>query len=346
MSKKILILGAGRMGSIIASELSKDYEISIADIKMPSQELWEQGVRFIKADLDSYDKIKEIVKDFDLVVGALPAAISLRTMYAVIESGKSMVDVSYMTENPLSWNDFAVKMKSTVLVDTGLAPGLTNLVVGKILNEDRNIVSGKLMVGGVAKNKNMPYGYRLTWSPQDLLEEYTRKARYINNKTIVESEALSNLEEVFIPEIGLMEAFLTDGLRTLLYLDNVENLIEKTLRWPGHIKSIKPLIESDTFLEEMQSKCNKGKDLSVFYCEINNKVFRAIIKPDKELTSMQKSTALTVVCFVKLFLEASDLQYGVFAPEHIGMNEDYYNFIIKNLSKYNVNIIEEQKRNF
>jgi saccharopine dehydrogenase-like NADP-dependent oxidoreductase len=71
------------------------------------------------------------------------------------------------------------------------------------------------MVGGLAKNP-LPLGYDITGSPESP-DEYTRKAGIVRKGQTVEVEALNGVQEVEFPGVEKLEAFYTDGLRTLLH---------------------------------------------------------------------------------------------------------------------------------
>ena len=344
MDKRILILGgSGRMGQILARELSKDYLVTIADIRMPDTTTFDEDIQIVKADLENYNRIRDLIDDYNLVVGCLPADISYRIAFACADVGKHLVDLSYMPESPNSLDNIAKASKSTIIVDAGLAPGLTNLIAGRVWADEGYIHNGKLMVGGMAADKNAPYGYRLTWSPKDLLAEYTRPAHYINQGLILTMPALSGVEEIHIPGVGVLEAFLTDGLRSLLTMQDVDCLAEKTLRWPGHIKAAKELMEKGTFIEEMQENCSEGDDIVVFHCNLDDRKFTMIEHNKDGLTAMQRTTALTCATFTRLLSECGSLPYGVLTPEEIGRDVGLYNFMIETLkSDFGIEIIEEK----
>jgi len=342
MTEKILILGgSGRMGQIIVQELSEDYIVTSADLKLPTTDTLESNTRFTKADLSDYNVIKDLIQQHDMIVGCLPAEASFMAATAAIECKKDMVDLSYMKENPFLLNNKARVADVTVLVDVGVAPGLTNLIAGKVLAEQGHITSGKLMVGGMAADRNRPYGYRLTWSPSDLLAEYTRVARYLDNGRVAGLPALSGVEEVIVPGVGVLEAFMTDGLRTLLKLEKTQHLVEKTMRWPGHVNQVLPLLENGTFIEEIQEHCSEGDDMVVLYCEIDGRKFHMVAYPKDGLTAMQRTTALTCATFARLVAECGSLPHGLLTPEEVGKDEGLYGFITEELRiRFNIEIKE------
>lgn len=343
MTKSILIVGGnGRMGKIIANELVHDYDITIADVSEAETTAWKHNIHTVKVDVTDHFWLSSLAKKHDLIVSTLPADISYGPLLSCTGSGKPIIDLSYLPQNMRTIDQFAKLSGSTVILDTGVAPGLTNLIIGHVLGTQEKIESGKLYVGGVATNRHAPYGYRVTWSPTDLLAEYQRPARYIDNKRIVAKPALSDIEEISIIGAGIMEAFLTDGLRTLLTVEKIDSLVEKTLRWPGHVEQIKPLLEQNTFIEEITKQCSSGDDMVVLYCNIDGRQFSMIEHNKDELTAMQRTTALTCSIFVRLVAEIGKLPAGVLTPEDIGRNEACYDFIINNLdSRFNIKITEE-----
>ena len=141
------------------------------------------------------------------------------------------------------------KTKNCIIVpDAGVAPGLSNLIIGNIVANNNNIEEIKIMVGGLPKEKNPPWNYKAPFSPIDVIEEYTRPARIKVNGEILVKEALTDIQNFEVENIGELEAFLTDGLRTLLNSDQkisrIPNLSEYTIRYPGHADLIKKLIKN------------------------------------------------------------------------------------------------------
>ena len=91
---------------------------------------------------------------------------------------------------------------------------------------------------------------KLDFRPIDVIEEYTRPARYIENGKLVIRPALSDPEFINFDKVGTLEAFNSDGLRTLADTLKAPNMKEKTLRYPGHIEKILVLRESGFFSQK------------------------------------------------------------------------------------------------
>src|SRR5690606_17307027 len=85
----------------------------------------------------------------------------------------------------------------------------------------------------------------------DVIEEYVRPARYVQNGAIVVREALSDPELIDFEGIGTLESWNSDGLRTLIQtMPHIPDMIEKTLRYPGTIEYLRLLRESGFFSQE------------------------------------------------------------------------------------------------
>jgi lysine 6-dehydrogenase len=246
---KILVLGAGMVGSAMAKDLSTNHEVSSADINENNLSgLENYNIRTLQTDVKNIDNLKNLVTPYDIILNAVPGFMGFSTTEAVIEAGKNVVDISFFPEDCFLLDKKAKDMNVTAIVDFGVAPGIPNLLLGYHQNTMKIDVY-KCYVGGLPKKRTMPFQYKAPFSPVDVIEEYTRPARYVVNGEIVVKEALSEPEFLEFAEIGTLEAFNTDGLRSLLFTNDIPNKIEKTLRYPGHIDIMRTLIKAG-FLNE------------------------------------------------------------------------------------------------
>lgn len=327
---KIIVLGAGQMGKFIASDLSKDFSVSIADqrhVEVPN-------VLSIHADLSTQQSIINLVSSYDLVVGALPAALGFMATQATIRAKKNYVDVSFYAEDSRQLDEEAKAAGVFVLSDCGLAPGLTNLFVGRELEEKGTLEYAELFVGGISTSPFMPYGYKVSWSVADLLDEYLRPARAIEGGAEVALNPFDTVRAECVNGVP-MESFVADGCRTLLYLkDRVANMHERTLRWPGYMKKIKPLVEGGTFISKMQERCVEGTDTVVFQVRFPGKETTMITHGD-EVSAMAKTTAYTTAAFARLAANGLT-ETGVLPPEKIGQSNESFGFILSQLARYGI----------
>jgi lysine 6-dehydrogenase len=244
---RIVVLGAGRVGSLIARDLAADPDLAVRTVDRDAHQLGslaERGIETRTADLADTVAIQDAVADADVVVAAVPGAVGHRVLEALVEAGKPTVDISFSPEDPWPLDAPARARGIPVVVDCGVAPGLSNLMAGRSAADLDRVESVRILVGGLPVRRVWPWEYRAVFSPADVIEEYVRPSRIRRDGVEVVVPALSDVELVDFPEIGTLEAFFTDGLRTLLRTLPVPELTEKTLRYPGHAAFARALRES------------------------------------------------------------------------------------------------------
>jgi len=240
------------IGSTMCSDLSGDFEITCADLN--PKVLHEIGSRLkidtVVCDFSNQEKVKEVIAPFDLVIGAVPGFLGYRVLQTIIESKKNCVDISFFPENALELDALAKKNGVTVVVDCGVAPGMSNLLCGHAAARLQPCESLEIYVGGLPLVRRWPWEYKAPFAPHDVLEEYTRPSRLVERGEIVVREALSEPELLDFPGVGTLEAFNTDGLRSLASTLKVPWMKEKTMRYPGHIALMRVLRETGFFSKE------------------------------------------------------------------------------------------------
>lgn len=359
---KIIVLGAGMVGSAMAKDLSTEHEVTSVDFnKTNLDSLKDFNIKTLIADLSKPEKVKELVQDFDIVLGAVPGFMGYQTTEAVIEAGKDIVDISFFPEDCFGLDEKAKNNSVTAIVDFGVAPGIPNLLLGYHQGK-MQINDYKCYVGGLPKARTLPFQYKAPFSPVDVIEEYTRPARYVTGGQIVVKEALSEPEYLEFGEIGTLEAFNTDGLRSLLFTNDIPNKIEKTLRYPGHIDIIKVLIKSGFFSEdEMNFKGMEIKPRDFTSAILFDKwklqpeedeftVMRIIFEgiehgenihyeynlldrynPETKISSMARTTGYSGTAAVNLLAKGLYKNHGINPPEYVGRNDKAVDFVFEYL---------------
>ncbi|MBT8317713.1 MAG: saccharopine dehydrogenase [Lutibacter sp.] len=367
----IIVLGAGMVGSTMAIDMAKKHQVTITDF---SEKALEKAVKkcdkLIPEILDVTHKtiLQKTIKPFDLVICAVPGFLGFETMKTIIEAEKNVVDISFFPENSLELDALAKEKNITAIVDCGVAPGMGNIILG-YYNEKLKLTDFECLVGGLPKIKKWPFSYKAPFSPIDVIEEYTRPARYVENGHIVVKEALSDCEFVEFENVGTLESFNSDGLRSIIFtMPHIKNMKEKTLRYPDHIEYIKVLKESGFFNEE---KINiNGTEISPL--EFSSKVLfnewklgdteeeltvmRITLKgtnekgenktivynlhdeycPKTQTSSMARTTGYTATAAANMFLDGLFSEKGVFPPELVGKHERCFNYILNYLKERNV----------
>lgn len=248
---KTVVLGAGLVGGPIAADLALDpgRRVRVVDVdgRALARVAEKSGLETLEVDLSTAEGVRRAVAGADDVVSAVPGFMGFETLRRVIEEGKNVVDIAFFAEDPLALDDLARRAGVTAVVDCGVAPGMSNVLAAhaaSLLDEAESLV---IYVGGLPQIREWPFEYRAVFSPVDVIEEYLRPARVVENGALVVRPALSEPELVDLPGIGTLEAFNTDGLRTLARTMRAPNMKEKTLRYPGHIEKIAVLRDAGFF---------------------------------------------------------------------------------------------------
>ncbi len=254
-----LVLGAGMVGSVMAADLltTRGWKVTVADARRESLEQCVERCRrgagkeksrapiALLEDLSAPHTITALAAKHDVVLGALSSHLAFDALRAVIEAKKPYADIAFMPEDATELSTFAKRRGVTAIVDMGVAPGMSNLLAGSVAASLSPCERIDIMVGGLPVQRLAPFQYKAGFSPADVIEEYTRPARQVEHGRVVVKEALSECELVDLPGVGTVEAFNTDGLRSLAATlggvrrgsgTGIPNIRERTLRWPGHVE--------------------------------------------------------------------------------------------------------------
>ena len=367
----IAILGTGMVGKAMAVDLAKNYEVTCFDVSRENLEevqLRDPSIKVAANDLTDFKLYPDFLQPFDIVITAVPGHMGFKTLEAVIGACKNVVDISFFPEDALLLQDLAKKNEVTAITDCGVAPGFSNLVLGRY-NEEMAISSFTCYVGGLPKERKPPFQYKAPFSPVDVIQEYVRPARMVEDGKIVTKPALTDKETIVFDEIGELEAFNTDGLRTLLYtMHHIRDMKEKTLRYPGHLDTIIALQQAGFFdttplrFEEVDispldfTSRILLKEWKLEPDEEEFTIMKVIIKGQqggktktvqydlldrfdtKTLTSsMARTTGYTCTAAVNLLAKGMFNEKGIMPPELVGKHKDCFDFIVDYLKERGVN---------
>jgi saccharopine dehydrogenase-like NADP-dependent oxidoreductase len=236
--KKVVVLGAGNMGAYIASNLVKEYDITVFDSNDVSlKRVTNKNITKQRAELSKPETVMSIVNDFNFVISALPEAFGYEALTAVIKACKNVVDISFWVQSRerLSEIDRLAKENHvTAFIDCGIAPGFGSAILADFDNKlDGQTKNVKIYVGGIPKERSR--GFFASWSIDGLIEEYQREALRVKNGALEKIPALSIRERLHFPGVGKLDAAITDGLRSIAFnFPQASNMAEFTLRYLGH----------------------------------------------------------------------------------------------------------------
>jgi lysine 6-dehydrogenase len=362
---KIAVLGAGMVGRTIAADLSNKFEVTSFDISESNLAILKTNtkVNTVVANLSAYENYTTMLTGFDMVVCAVPGFMGYKALEAIINAGKNVADISFFPEDGLQLDALAKEKNVTAIIDCGVAPGMSNLILG-YHNAQMKIDSFECMVGGLPKKRIKPFEYKAPFSPIDVIEEYTRPARYVENGHVVTKPALSDAELINFEYAGTLESFNTDGLRSILFtMKHIPDMKEKTLRYPGHIALIQSLQQAGFFNEEeinIKGKMVRPLDVTTALLfdqwklgadEAEFTIMKIIIKGEgktidyllydefdvaTQTASMSRTTGYACNAFANLIANKMFVEKGVFPPELVGKHANCFEFVMGYLKDRNV----------
>jgi saccharopine dehydrogenase-like NADP-dependent oxidoreductase len=372
---EIAVLGAGIVGGAMVKDLAQEADFRITAVDVNGQALEKvtpiPRVKTVRGDLREPGLIASLVADCDLVVCAVPGFMGFETLKGVIEAGKPVVDIAFFEEDPFALDDLARSRGVTAVVDCGVAPGLCNIIAGRVQNVLDKMDAYVCYVGGLPRIREWPFEYKAVFSPSDVLEEYTRPARFIEYGQEVTRPALSDVELIYFPQIGTLEAFNTDGLRTLRQTVAAPFMKEKTLRYPGHAQLMRVFADTgfldDTPLvvegQPMRPLALTSKLLfdrwRLKEGEKDFTIMQVILEGEKEgktyrytydlldtydhrthTPSMARTTGYTCTIVVRQVLRGLFKQQGICPPEAIGRTPGCYENLLLEYEKRGIELKE------
>jgi lysine 6-dehydrogenase len=376
--KKVIVIGAGMVGSTMAIDMATQHKVTLTDVSQSVLNKVKEKhpvLSIQQLDVTNKASLQGTVKQFDLVICAVPGFLGFQTLKAIIEAEMNVIDISFFPENSLELDALAKEKNITAIVDCGVAPGMDNIILGHY-NEKMKLSRFECLVGGLPKVKKWPFCYKAPFSPIDVIEEYTRPARYVENGVEVVREPLTDCEYVEFEAVGTLESFNSDGLRSIIHtMPHIPNMKEKTLRYPGHVEYVNVLKESGFFSEEkiningasisplqftskilfnewklgeteeeltvmrvtLQGENTKGQKEEVVY-NLHDEYCK-----ETNTSSMARTTGYTATAAANLFLDGLFSEKGVFPPELVGKYDVCFNYFLNYLKKRNVHYVKNSR---
>ncbi|MCX8160672.1 MAG: saccharopine dehydrogenase NADP-binding domain-containing protein [Candidatus Saccharicenans sp.] len=372
---KIIVLGAGLVGRAMALDLASEKGFMVSAVDRDEarlKDLAQRGLKTIQADLSQTEVLREMISGQDLVLNALPGWLGFKTLRACLEAGKDVVDIAFFPEDPFELDSLALEKGARAVVDAGVAPGLSNLLSAHGLSRLDKGLELSIYVGGLPAVREWPFEYKAVFSPLDVIEEYIRPARLKEGGRVVVRPALSDPEFIKFEEVGTLEAFNTDGLRTLLQTLEIPDMKEKTLRYPGHREKMLVLREAGFFdsrpveiggarvrpVDFTASILFSGlqlqpgeEDLTLLKVVVSGEkngrplrlTFELLDRFDRAsgIHSMARTTGYTATMLARALALGLVKRKGIIAPEMLGSEPEVFSFIRNGLEKRGI-IIKEK----
>jgi lysine 6-dehydrogenase len=365
---KIVVLGCGAVGRDMVIDLCKDPDCEVISVDVNHKNLEQLAskhpIQTRVEDLSTKEGIVRAIEDADIVVGSVPGFLGYTMLETVIRAGKNIVDISYFPEDPFGLDDLAKEKGVTAVVDCGVVPGMSNIILGDHMQKMK-VNSYECYVGGTPKSRNAPLGYKSPFPVLEVLEEYAESCRMVEDGKVVVKPMLDETMTIDLPKIGNMGCLNSDGLRTLIHTTRSEipNMFEKTLRYPNHVEQMRIFRDSGFF----NTTPIQVKDVSVRPIDVTTSlisqlwkyepgeaditVMRLIISgmedgetvtytydmydeydPVTGTLSMSRTTGYTCNAVTRLVLDGGYSQTGISAPEFVGHVDGCWEIIEKYLA--------------
>lgn len=341
----IVALGCGLVGEFVVQRLVDDgHSVVAVDLHLPESIKKNTQIKPIEGDAKNY--ISSLKGD-EIIINMLPGRIGHSIRKDLVVGGHNIVDLAFTAEDPQQFDELAKQHGSTMIWDIGIAPGLSNMLLAHAQRELGFLDKATIHVGGNPTEPDEEWSYMAPFSPSDVIEEYTRPARILRNKKVVEVPALTERHRIEVEGTDGMEAFLTDGLRSVLDTIKANDMAEYTVRWPQHID--RWIAEGHSTPEKDLLKAWKfDSDRNEFtwmkvYCESEQDSKQWIVADygKNGNGSMARTTGLVTYAlasrFATLGTEACGLTTGVHPPENV--NEETLNAVLEIFNLHDIKVV-------
>ncbi len=336
----------------MAIDLCKDPDFEVISVDV-NREVLEQlarehPIRIRVEDLSTEEGVTRAVEDADIVIGSVPDFIGYTMLESVIRAGKNIVDISYFLEDPFGLDELAKEMGVTAVVDCGVSPGMSNIILGDHMRT-MNVSRFECYVGGVPKTRQAPFEYKSPFPVLEVLEEYAESGTLVEDGKVVVRPLLSETMTIDVDKVGTMACLNSDGLRTLIRTTDIPNMFEKTLRYPGHVElmrifknagflnttpirvegaSVRPIDVTASLLSPLWKYEPGEVDLTVMRLVISGEEegkpatytydMYDEYDPATDTPSMARTTGYTCTAVTRLVLNGVYSQKGIIPPEFVG----------------------------
>ncbi|HEV2118911.1 MAG TPA: saccharopine dehydrogenase C-terminal domain-containing protein [Candidatus Bathyarchaeia archaeon] len=373
---KVLVVGCGKVGSEIARDLAGSSDVdSVVAMDASSQNLnllkkrVPRKLQTVKVSISQKPRFHALLGKVDLVCGALPGRLGFDLMTQTVKAGRDTVDISYTPRDAFLLQREAKEAGVRIVPQCGVAPGFTNMCVGDASSKLDQMKSVEIFVGGLPEKPEPPLSYRIVFSLEDVLNEYSRPVQVIEEGKRKKVEALSGRGHINFPRVGKLEYFLTDGLGSLpRSYPKTRDMHEFTLRYPGHADMMRTLRVLGFFerkpvkiggvlveprqlsIELLRGAMSKGspEDLLALRVDVRGLSLGKRIHLRYQLldhfnrksrvSGMARTTAYPCTSVALLVGRGRIKETGIVTPEKIAQDEGLFRFVLDRLAKRGVDM--------
>jgi saccharopine dehydrogenase-like NADP-dependent oxidoreductase len=338
--KKVAVIGLGKVGSLVGTFLSKQFNVSGFDRYSPVQEL---PFPVTTGKVQDRAELKTFLENQDAVVSCLPYNLNLAVAETAFELGIHYFDLTEDVATTSAIRKMAESAKGAMAPQCGLAPGYIGIIGADLYNRFTRLRDVELRVGALPRYPNGLLGYSFTWSPAGVINEYINDAEVIHNGERKMVPSLDGIETINI-EGQEFEAFSTSGgLGTMCetLAGKVDTLNYKTMRYPGHARLMRFLLyelilkEKREELEEIltQAKPPVREDVVYVYAVVEGwkgtqiareefyRAYHPIMVDGTMWRAISWTTAASVAAVVEMVAAGTLPQKGFIKQEEIPLKD-------------------------
>ncbi|MBJ7263811.1 MAG: saccharopine dehydrogenase NADP-binding domain-containing protein [Burkholderiaceae bacterium] len=344
INTRVLVLGAGKVGTVIAAMLAEhyDFRITLADQRLGKHVADDPAIRTMAVDVENSSALHDMLEQHDVVINALPFYLAARVATAATHCGVHYFDLTEDVAATQAIRELAATSRSMLMPQCGLAPGVIGMLGGHLAQSFDTLYDVKLRVGALARHATNALRYNFTWSVDGVINEYCNPCEAIVNGQQVSVQPLEGYETLTL-DAQCYEAFNTSGgLGTLCETlhGKVRNLDYKTMRYPGHRDAMSMLlhdlrlIERRPLLREILegAVAHSREDVVILFASATGlrsgrfeqitrlaRIHGDMLKNERR-TAIELSTAAGVVGALELALQGALPQRGFISQETIPLN--------------------------
>lgn len=239
--KNVVVIGLGKVGSLVATLLGKRFSVMGVDKVKPSADM---PFQFRSGDISDITFLENVLSDADAVVSCMPYNLNLPIAQVAHQKGIHYFDLTEDVGTTTAIRKLGRDSKGVMVPQCGLAPGFIGIIGADLAKRFTKIRDIELRVGALPRYPNGLMGYSFTWSPAGVVNEYINDAEVIHNGIRKMVPSLEGIEMINI-EGQEFEAFSTSGgLGTMCetFEGKLDTLNYKTIRYPGHCSLMRFLL--------------------------------------------------------------------------------------------------------
>jgi saccharopine dehydrogenase-like NADP-dependent oxidoreductase len=250
---RVLVLGAGKVGSTVADMLAENYgvHVTLADRVTPLHASSDALVKRISLNVEDGAALSQALDQHQAVVNALPFFHAARVAQAAAAAHLHYFDLTEDVAATTAIRNIAKSAQSALMPQCGLAPGVIGMLGASLAENFEDLYDLRMRVGALTRNPTNELRYNFTWSIDGVINEYCNPCEAIVHGQLTSVQPLEGYE-TFTLEGDDFEAFNTSGgLGTLCETlkGKVRNLDYKTIRYPGHRQGMQFLLHDLRLIE-------------------------------------------------------------------------------------------------